>query len=122
MLKIYKYNNLINFSAEIFMLNKNMARNGLNCWDLRLLSQGELIDAYHWQSTSEAQTQYKENDIVLVVGNWATRHKKRFQIIRSEIVSLYAANEERFNKEKTSLSPVIIRGDKGYGRSYDSKK
>lgn len=87
-----------------------MARNGLNCWDLRLLIQGKLIDAYHWQSTREAQIQYKENDIVLVVGNWATRHKKRFQIIRSEVVSLYAANEDRFNKEQTPLLPVIVRG------------
>lgn len=39
MLKVYKYNNLINFSAEIFMLDKYMASNGLNCWDLRLLIQ-----------------------------------------------------------------------------------
>jgi len=94
MLKIYKYNNLINFSAEIFMLDKKMARIGLNCWDLRLLIQGKLIDAYHWQSTSEPQTNYKEKDVILVVGNWATRHKERFQIIRSEITSYLPANDD----------------------------
>ena len=92
------------------MLDKKMARNGLNCWDLRLLIQGKLVDAYHWQSTSEPQINYKEKDVILVVGNWATRHKERFQIIRSEVISLDAANEDKFNNDEIPPFPITFKG------------
>lgn len=100
MLKTYKYNALINFSAEVFMCDHHQANNGLNCWELRLLVHGKLIDAYHWHSINETKTNYREKDTVLVVGNWATKHKLRFQIIRAEVISYLPANDELFFKDK----------------------
>ena len=104
MLNIYKYNALINFSADVFMCEKHLAKNGLNCWELRLLVHGKLIDAYHWHSISDTRTNYREKDTVLVVGNWATKHKQRFQIIRSEVISYLPANDELFVKGTMSAS------------------
>lgn len=99
MLNIYKYNNLINFSADVFMCEKQQSSNGLNCWNLRLLVHGQLIDAYHWHPISNDTINYKEKDTVLVVGNWATKHKVRFQIIRSEVISYLPANDDIFYKD-----------------------
>lgn len=104
MLNIYKYNNLINFSADVFMCEKHKSSNGLNCWDLRLLVNGQLIDAYHWHSVSGCKINYREKDSVLVVGNWATKHKQRFQIISSEIISYLPANDEFFVNDSMNTS------------------
>lgn len=108
MLKIYKYNNLINFSAEVFMCEKHQANNGLNCWNLRLLVHGKLIDAYHWCPAQEHKINYREKDTVLVVGNWATRHKQRFQIIRAEVISYLPANDEFFLCNESHQTKLIL--------------
>ena len=100
MLKIYKYNNLINVSAEVFMSEHHQANNGLNYWELRLLTQGQLIDAYHWYSAREHKINYRNKDAVLVVGNWATRHKQCFQIIKAEVISYHPANDDNFHESE----------------------
>lgn len=109
MLKIYKYNNLINFSAEVFMCEKQQANNGLNCWNLRLLVQDKLVDAYHWHSVNESRIHYREKDSVLVVGNWATKHKKRFQIIRAEVTSYLPANDDYFYQDNSHPLDVSLK-------------
>lgn len=108
MLRMYKYNNLIDFSADVFMCEHRTANNGLNCWELRLLVQGELIDAYHWYPAREHKINYREKDTVLVVGNWATRHKQRFQIIRAEVISYLPANDELFNCNESHQTKLIL--------------
>lgn len=104
MLNIYKYNNLINFSADVFLCEKHQSSNGLNCWNLRLLVNGQLIDAYHWHSVRGRKIHYREKDSVLVVGNWATKHRQHFQIIRSEIIPYIPANDELFIKNTMCTS------------------
>ena len=86
MLNIYNSNTLTNFSADVFMCEEHHTASGLCYWTLRLIVQGKLIDAFHWQ----------------VVGKWTTERKERFQVIRSEMIASSSANEDEFYSNKSS--------------------
>lgn len=102
MLNIYKSNTLTNFSADVFMCEEHHTASGLCYWTLRLIVQGKLIDAFHWQHTSRPLMRYSERDSILVVGKWTTEREERFQVIRSEMIASSSANEDEFYSNKSS--------------------
>jgi len=91
MLKLYRNQQLNCFTAEVFMCQHHTTGNGLGYWNLRLLCEGTMIDAFHWDRTEYPNRGYRENDWVLVGGRWITKSKKRFQIIQSTVVMRIAA-------------------------------
>jgi len=103
MLRNNKTNTLINFQADIFMCEEHHTANNLRYWILRLLSQGKLIDAFHWQKLNQSMFKYTERDNILVAGKWTTERQERFQIIRSEMVTRSSANDDIYSNKPYQL-------------------
>jgi len=99
MLYNFKHYTFIRFTADIFMCEQRKTGDGLRYWNLRLLNQGKLIDAFHWDDAVCPMLQYKEKDGILVLGRWTTKRKERFQVIQSRIVSDIAANDDIYYPE-----------------------
>jgi len=98
MLKNNKLHTLINFQADIFMCEEHNTASNLRYCILRLLSKGKLIDAFHWQTLNKPMIKYTERDNILVSGKWTSERQGRFQIIRSQIVTRKAANEDIYSQ------------------------
>ena len=97
MLNRNKTQTLINFSADVFMCELRGTGSGLTFWNLRLLNKGVLIDAFHWNRLEKTVMKYEPNDFIMVQGRWAAPERQRFQVIRSKIVTAYAANDDEYN-------------------------
>lgn len=103
MLKNNTSQTLINFQADIFMCEEHHTASNLRYWMLRLLSQGKLIDAFHWQTLNQPMIKYTERDNILVSGKWTSERQERFQIIRSEMVTLSSANDDIYSNKPYQL-------------------
>lgn len=71
--------------------------NGPNYWNLHLLVNGKMIDAFHWDHADYPLLDYKSNDGIIVSGRWTTKRKERFQIIQSHIITSFSANDEAYD-------------------------
>jgi len=98
MLKNNKSHTITNFQADIFMCEEHNTASNLRYCILRLLSQGKLIDAFHWQTLNKPMIKYTERDNILVSGKWTSERQERFQIIRSQILTHKAANEDTYSQ------------------------
>ena len=105
----FKPNTFVRFYADVFMCQQCHTSNKLSYWHLRLLSQGKLIDAFHWDNLKYPMLQYNEKDSIHVVGCWTTKREKRFQVIQSRIVTSFAANDDNYHPEK----PLQLEYDSG---------
>ncbi|MEW8508845.1 MAG: hypothetical protein AB2598_19320 [Candidatus Thiodiazotropha sp.] len=94
---------LLSFTAEVFMCEHRMTGGELGYWALRLLLNGRLIDAFHWDRVNQQERHYKEGDEVLVGGCWTTEARQRFQIHRSVILTRCAANDSIYEPESQQL-------------------
>lgn len=104
MLNRYRDQQLISFYAQVFMCQHGNTRGGLGYWNLRLLCEGVMIDAFHWDNAGWPAREYKANDELLVVGRWTTKSKDRFQVVQSELVMRDAANDQYYsNQEQLEL-------------------
>lgn len=92
-----KPHTLVCFSADVFMCQQGLTGNGLSYWNLRLLSKGKLIDAFHWDNTELPLLRYKEKDGILVFGRWTTECEQRLQVLQSHIISSFAANDNSYD-------------------------
>ena len=101
MLNRNKTQTLINFSADVFMCELRGTGSGLTFWNLRLLNKGVLIDAFHWNRLEKTVMKYQPNDFIMVQGRWTAPERHRFQVIRSRIVTAYAANDDEYNSGNT---------------------
>ncbi|MEW8692922.1 MAG: hypothetical protein AB2535_17935 [Candidatus Thiodiazotropha endolucinida] len=108
MLKYHRLK-LLSFTAEVFMCEHRMTGGELGYWALRLLRNGRLIEAFHWDRADRHDRQYEEGDEVLVGGCWTTEAKQRFQIHRSVILTRCAANDSIYEPEPQQL--VLKFGD-----------
>jgi len=97
MLNIYKPQTLIRFSADVFQCQQRFTGNGVSYWNLRLLTQGSLIDAFHWNDSDDPMLKYNERDGIMVLGRWTNNRKGRLQILKSHIVTSFAANDEIYD-------------------------
>lgn len=102
-LKNNKSNSLINFQADIFMCEEHHTASNLRYWMLRLMTQDKLIDAFHWQTLNQPMIKYTERDNILVAGKWTSERQERFQIIRSEMVTLSSANDDVYSNKPYQL-------------------
>lgn len=109
MLKNIKINTLTHFIADVFMCQQCHTANDLSYWNLRLLSQGKLIDAFHWGDSKDSIFHYQNRDGILVLGRWTNQHKELIQILQSHIITRFAANDEFFDQRK----PVQLEFDFG---------
>ena len=90
---------LVTFSADVFMCQYCRTVSGLGYWSLRLLYQGNIIDAFHWDNKDSA-VKYQANDEVFIGGRWTTPPKTRFQIIHSSLMVRVAANADFFSSQE----------------------
>ena len=67
MLNNNKVNTLAHFIADILTCEQCHTANDLSYWNLRLVTNGTLIDAFHWE-TAEYPLQYENRDGILVLG------------------------------------------------------
>ncbi|MEW7996656.1 MAG: hypothetical protein G8D90_14340 [gamma proteobacterium symbiont of Clathrolucina costata] len=95
---------LFSITAEVFMCEHRKTGGELGYWALRLLRNGRLIEAFHWDRADREDRQYEEGDEVLVVGCWTTDAKQRFQIHRSVVLTRYAANDSIYEPEPQQLT------------------
>ncbi len=109
MLKNIKENALAHFIADVFMCEQCHTANDLSYWNLRLLNQGKLVDAYHWKNSIDPMIHYQNNDGILVLGRWTNQRKERIQILQSHIITRFAANDDIFDQTK----PVQLEFDFG---------
>ena len=100
MLNPYKYQSYLQFTADVFMCEMRKTGNGLIFWNLRLLSKGSLIDAFHWDRQEYPCLKYQANDTILAYGRWSSKQRNRFQILSSKIMSSTAANDEYNEADK----------------------
>lgn len=98
MLKNNKSHTLTNFQADVFMCEEHHTASNLRYWTLRLLIQGKLIDAFHWQALNQPMTKYTERDNILVSGKWTSERQERFQITRSQIATLSSSNDDVYSQ------------------------
>lgn len=96
MLNRYRKQFLITFTADVFMCQHCTTGGNIGYWNLRLLREGTLIDAFHWDKDGWPIVDYKENDEVLVGGRWTTKAKSCFQVIQSSVVTRAAANDPEY--------------------------
>lgn len=100
MLNKLKNKTLVRISADVFMCQQHFTGNGLDYWNLRLLSHGKLIEAFHWGNVEQARINYKENDGIMIIGRWSSKNKERLQILHSHIVTPLAANDELYDPDQ----------------------
>ncbi|PUB89121.1 MAG: hypothetical protein DBP01_10850 [gamma proteobacterium symbiont of Ctena orbiculata] len=86
------------------MCEHRMTGGELGYWALRLLRNGRLIEAFHWDRAGQVDRQYEEGDEVLVGGCWTTEARQRFQIHRSVILTRCAANDSIYELEQQQLT------------------
>ena len=98
----FKPHTFVRFNADVFMCQQCHTRNNLSYWHLRLLTQGKLIDAFHWDNLKYPMLQYNDKDGVQVVGRWITQREERLQVIQSRVVSSFAANDDAYDLELPS--------------------
>lgn len=87
---------LVTFSADVFMCQYCQTGSQHGYWCLRLLYQGNIIDAFHWDRDGQSTLKYKERDEVFIGGRWTSPDKTRFQIVRSSLIMRVAANDSFF--------------------------
>ena len=97
MLNIFKPHTFVRFSADVFMCQQCFTGNGLSYWNLRLITQGKLVDAFYWDDAEFPILQFKENDGVMIMGRWTTKRKDRLQIIQHRIITPFSANDEIYD-------------------------
>lgn len=95
---------LFSFTAEVFMCEHRMTGGELGYWALRLLRNGRLIEAFHWDRAGQLDRQYEEGDEVLVGGCWTSEAKLRFQVHRSITLTRCAANDSIYEPEPQQLA------------------
>lgn len=97
MLNIFKPHTFVRFSADVFQCQQCFTGNGLSYWNLRLLTQGKLIDAFHWDDAEYPMLHYKERDGIMVLGRWNNKRKERLQVLQSRIITSFAANDDIYD-------------------------
>lgn len=98
MLKIIQSKEITCFIADIFMCEKRHTANDLRYWNLRLITNGNLIDAFHWEDPKH-QLEYKNRDGLQVFGRWTNQRKDRVQILRSRLITTCAANDDVYRQD-----------------------
>lgn len=97
MLNFYKQQTFMRFTADVFMCEQCHTGNGLAYWNLRLLSKGQMIDAFHWDNVESPILTYRERDGILVLGKWNSAQKNRLQVLKSKMICSAAANDDEFD-------------------------
>lgn len=100
MLNFYNHQPFTHFTADVFMCEQRHTGNGLIYWNLRLLSEGNLIDAFHWDNQDCPMLNYHEKDGIFVFGHWNTSQKNRFQVLQSKMVTSFAANDDVYDPDE----------------------
>ena len=98
MLNLYKPQHFIRFTADVFMCEQYRTGSGLSYWNLRLLTKGKLIDAFHWDDLEYPMLNYRERDGIVVLGRWNSTQKNRFQVLQSKMWCS-AANDDEFDPD-----------------------
>jgi len=96
MLNIFKPHTFVRFTADVYQCQQCFTGNGVSYWNLRLITQGKLIDAYHWDDAEYPMLEYKERDGLMVLGRWTNKRKERLQVLQSRIITSFAANDEAY--------------------------
>jgi len=97
MLNIFKLHTFVRFTADVLMCQQCFTGNGLSYWNLRIITQGNLIDAFHWNDSDDPMLEYKERDGIMVLGRWTNNRKDRFQILQTRIITSFAANDDIYD-------------------------
>ena len=97
MLNPHKSQSYLQLTADVFMCEMRKTGNGLIFWNLRLLSKGSLVDAFHWDRLESPCLKYQANDTIIAYGRWSSKQRNRFQILSSKIVSSTATNDESYD-------------------------
>jgi len=97
MLNIFKPHTFVRFSADVLQCQQRFTGNGISYWNLRLITQGSLIDAFHWNDSDNPMLEYKERDGIMVLGRWTNNRRERFQIQKSCIITSFAANDDIYD-------------------------
>lgn len=102
MLNNFNPHTFVCFFSDVFMCEQHHLINGPSYWNLRLLVNGKLVDAFQWDRAEYPLLDYKNNDGIIVSGRWTTKRKERFQVIQSRIITSFAVNDEVYdlNKQK----------------------
>lgn len=103
MKKLFDEKHLIDtFHAQVFMCEHPYMFNNFRYWRLRLLSNGQLIEAYQLNRLGgRPRTEYMAGDELLITGRWSN-NKTCLQIMASEPVP-EVANEPFFYGEQLKL-------------------
>lgn len=99
MSKNIEYNAIKYLIADIFMCEKRRTANDLSYWNLRLITNGKLIEAFHWEDPRHP-LQYRHRDGVHVTGRWTNLRKDRIQILRSQLITTCAANYDSYCQDQ----------------------
>ncbi len=90
----------VSFTADVFMCECRQTGSDVCYWNLRLLNQGTLVDAFHWDNSKTPLVNYQSNDSVCVLGYWRSRNKERFQVLSSELINRLAANDYQYELDE----------------------
>lgn len=107
---------LVSFYAQVFMCQYHRTGSGLSYWELRLLCEGTMIEAFHWNKAGWPARKYNEHDELLVGGRWTTKAKTRFQVLESQLMMRNAANDDIYSTQEQlalDLGDVPKRYKKG---------
>ena len=97
MLNNFNPHTFVCFSSDVFMAEQHHLVNGPSYWNLRLLVNGQLIDAFHWDRVEYPMLEYKSHDGIIVSGRWTTKRKERFQVLQSRIITSFASNDDIYD-------------------------
>ena len=109
MLNPYKPQIYSQLTADVFMCEMHKTGNGLIFWNLRLLSKGTLVDAFHWDRHESPCLKYQANDTILAYGRWSSKQRNRFQILSSSIMSSTAANDELYDIYEPKQLSLLVK-------------
>lgn len=106
MVYVRKSQIFLRLHADVFMCERRKTGSGLVFWNLRLLSDGQLVDGFHWENKQYPQLLYRAGDSITVFGRWSSPQKKRLQVLWSSIGSSHAANDDLYDtNEPSSADP-----------------
>ncbi len=92
-LKVGEKKPLVTFEADVFMCSHSVTGAGLGFWELRLLTQDGMVEAFHWDAGPGLVRPYRENQHVVVSGRWVTPQKLRLQVVTGFLAPRCAAND-----------------------------
>ena len=114
----YKPLTIVSFTADVFMCECCRTGSDVCYWNLRLLNQGTLIDAFHWDNIKNPLNHYQSNDSVFVVGFWKSTQMDRFQILKADLINRLAANDAQYDCKEPVQLEFDFSEDSGQGESH----